>query len=102
MPQELVAVMGDRKPARMALEQNDTQITLQFLDRFGDGGLGNRQVLRGPRDRALFGHGDEILELSEGECHGALEEAMCLRQGSRLRRSGNEADWCGFVTQLLA
>lgn len=70
MAQELVAVMGDVQPARMPFEQLDAQVSLQFLDGFGDRGLRNRQVLRRPGDGALFGDGDEILELTECEGHG--------------------------------
>ncbi len=69
MAQELVAIMGDVQAARMALEQFDAEIAFQFLHRFGDRGLRNRQVLRGARHRPLFGNGDEILELTEGEGH---------------------------------
>jgi hypothetical protein len=64
MAQELVAVMGDRQPARMAVEQLDAEIGFQLLQRFRNRGLRDRQVLRGPRDGALLGDGDEILDLA--------------------------------------
>ena len=44
--QELVALVGDGQPARMALEQLDAEVALQLLDRLGDRGLRDRQVLR--------------------------------------------------------
>ena len=71
--QELMALVGDVQAARMALEQLDAEIALQFLDRLGDRGLRDRQVLRGARNRALLGDGDEILQLPDGEGHGATK-----------------------------
>ncbi|MNL81029.1 hypothetical protein D3C87_2080290 [compost metagenome] len=69
MTQELMAIMGDRKAARMPVEQFDAEVAFKLLDRLGDRGLRDREVLRRPRDRALLGDGDEILQLSEGEGH---------------------------------
>jgi hypothetical protein len=73
MAQELVAVMGDRQPARVAVEELDAEIGFQFLQRLRNRGLRDRQVLRGPRDRALLGHRDEILDLAKREGHVTLE-----------------------------
>ena len=70
MAQELMALVGDVQPARMALEQLDAEIALQLLDRLGDRRLRDGEVLRGARNRALFGNGDEILQLPDGEGHG--------------------------------
>jgi hypothetical protein len=44
--------------------------------------LGNRQILCGTRDRALFGNGDEILDLAKREGHGILEHVP-ERSGKR-------------------
>jgi hypothetical protein len=75
MAEELVALVGDVEAARMALEEFDAEIAFELLDRFGDRGLRDRQVLRGARDRALLGHGDEELQLPDGERHGANRHA---------------------------
>jgi hypothetical protein len=76
MPQELVAIMGDRESPRVTLEQHDAKVVFQFFQRFGDRGLGDRQVLRRARDRALFGNGDKILNLAKREGHGILEHGL--------------------------
>ena len=52
MAQELMAVMGDVQPARVPLEQFDAEVAFQFLDRLGDRGLRDRQVLGGAGDRS--------------------------------------------------
>ena len=88
--QELMALVGDVQPARMALEQRDAEIALQLLDRLGDRRLRDRQILRGARNSALLGDGDEILQLPDGEGHGSAD-------------SSASADWerltaCRFVT----
>ena len=71
MAQELVALVGDVQAARMALEQRDAEVAFQLLDRLGDRGLRDRQVLRRARDEPLLGDGDEVLQLPDGEGHGA-------------------------------
>ncbi len=68
--QELVAVMRRGQPARMTVEKLNAEIRFELLDRLGDRGLRDRQVLRRARHRALFRDGDEILQLPEGESHG--------------------------------
>ena len=73
MAQELVPLVGDVEAARMALEQLDAEIALQFLDRLGDRGLRDGEVLRRAGHRALLGNGDEILQLPDGEGHGATK-----------------------------
>jgi hypothetical protein len=72
MPEKLVAVMGDRQAARMPLEQRDAEIGLQLLDGLGDRGLRDAERLRSAAHRALFGDGDEILELTQREGHGGV------------------------------
>ena len=49
------------------------EIALELLDRLGHRRLGDREVLGGARDRSLFGDGDEILQLTEGEGHGSFK-----------------------------
>ena len=68
-----MALVGDVQAARMALEQFDAKVALQFLDRLGDGGLRDGEVLGRARYRALLGNGDEILQLPDGESHGATK-----------------------------
>jgi len=59
MAQELMAVMGNGQPARMAVEKLDAEVALKFLQGFGDRGLRNRQILRGAGERKLLRHGNE-------------------------------------------
>ena len=87
MAEELVTVIGDGRAARMALEEFDTEIALQLLDRLGHRRLGNRQVLGSAGDRALLGDGDEILQLTEGEGHGLL------KHGTRLEARRSAGRW---------
>jgi hypothetical protein len=70
MAQELMALVCDVQPARMSLEKRDAEIALQLLDRLGDRRLGDGEMLRGARNSALLGDGDEILQLPDGEGHG--------------------------------
>lgn len=80
-----MAFVGDVQAARMTLEQFDAEIALQFLDRLGDRGLGNREVLRGARDGALLGDGDEELELADGESHDRTKH--CQRESEKVQRT---------------
>src|SRR5690606_23253635 len=68
---ELMALVGDGEAAPVALEEGDAEVGLELLDRFGDGRLADRKALRGARNGALLGDGDEVLQLAQGEGHGA-------------------------------
>jgi hypothetical protein len=68
-----MAVVGDGQSAAMALKQGDTEIPLQFLDGVGHRRLADRETVCSAGNGALLRRRDEILELPEGEGHGALK-----------------------------
>ncbi|MOA62465.1 hypothetical protein D3C78_1878930 [compost metagenome] len=61
--------MGQGHALGVAVEQVDPNLLLQLLDGQGQGGLGDIHRLCGGRDRAGFGDGDEVTDLTQGH-HG--------------------------------
>src|SRR5579859_3815255 len=57
--------VGELDTARVPDEQLDTELGLERVQPRSERGLGQKQPLRGTGDAALFGGGDEPLELSE-------------------------------------
>jgi hypothetical protein len=55
----------------MTVEKLDAKVALKLLDRLGDGGLRDRQMLRGPQHGPALGDRYEELELTEREGHEA-------------------------------
>lgn len=53
-----------------ALEQRQAEPALQLGDLHADGGLGQIELARGPRKRAVPGDGLQRAERAEGEVHG--------------------------------
>jgi hypothetical protein len=54
----------ERDSVRVALEQRQTELTLQLADVLGERGLRHAQRLGGAGEVKLAGHGPEVLELS--------------------------------------
>ena len=67
MPVELMALVCDREPSPVAIEEHDTEIALEVLDCVGHRRLRDREVLRRARNRLRLARGDEVLELAESE-----------------------------------
>ena len=66
---ELVALERQFDALGLALEQWEAEIALQFADRLRDRRLRDRKLVRRARDRAVFGSGDKILDLSKRKRH---------------------------------
>jgi len=64
-----MALVGQGHALGVAAEQADADFLLQLLDGQGQGRLGNERGLRGGRDRAGLGHGNEVTDLAQGH-HG--------------------------------
>lgn len=83
------ARLGQQRPSRLGeldlaggtQEQRRSQLHLQRADRRRETGLGDVHPARGPREVALLGDGDEVLELAEfhDSSPAALNEITSLR-----------------------
>ena len=68
---------GQQFPARgrdqhrfaVALENRNAQLLLQFPHRRAQGGLGDKTGFRRLAEVPVFGHRNEVSELSDGGCH---------------------------------
>ena len=56
------AHLGELDPARAAVEERGADLGFQRLDAAGQGRLREVAGGRGPHDRAVLGHGDEVAE----------------------------------------
>ena len=61
-----MTLMCQRHALGVSAEQANADFLFQLLDRQGQGRLGNERRLRGGGDRAGFGHGDEVTDLTQG------------------------------------
>ncbi|MNV11132.1 hypothetical protein D3C71_1016840 [compost metagenome] len=85
LTQELMPLVGQGHALGVAAEQADADFLLQLLDRQGQGRLGNERGLRGGRDRAGLGHGDEVTDLTQGH-HGKAPGGLFLSIGESVYR----------------
>ncbi|MNF62439.1 hypothetical protein D3C84_441210 [compost metagenome] len=72
-----MALVGQGHAFGVAIEQADADFLLKLLDCQGQGGLGDVHRLRGGRDRAGLGHGDEVADLTQGH-HGEIPGGLFL------------------------
>ena len=61
--QQNITLFGAAQPLAGALEQDDPQFTLQMMDRFGNGGLRDIELLRGAGHVFLFRGGRKLFQL---------------------------------------